>query len=116
MGEETSTILREERRKEPRDKAETFYSVEIFIPAITKRYQFKLRNISENGLSILVKNDSLILDHLDIGDTLHMLYHPLRGAVRPEELNTRIRHVTKCESGRYHGHVIVGLQIMEKAE
>ena len=88
--------------------------MEIFVPQLTRRYQFKLRDISNGGMSILVKDDSLILNHLAIGDTLEMLYHPPRGAALPEALKTKIKHVSKSESGRYRGHTIVGLHILEK--
>ncbi len=113
MVERTPSASTGERRKELRTEAKLFYSVEIYIPAITRRYQFKLRDISEKGMGILVKEDSLILDHLQIGDILPMRYHPLRGPVLSEDLKTRIQHVTRCESGRYHGHFIVGLHILE---
>jgi hypothetical protein len=113
MVERTSSASTGERRKELRTDAKQFYSVEIYIREITRRYQFKLRDISEKGMGILVKEDSLILDHLGTGKILPMRYHPLRGPVLSEELNTRIQHVTRCESGRYHGHFVVGLQILE---
>ena len=112
MDEETSSVSAGERRKESRTDAKEFYSVEIFIPTVMRRYQFKLRDISEKGLGIVVKEDSLILDHLEIGEILPMLYHPLKGPVSSEKLNTRIQHITRCENGRYRGHFIVGLQIL----
>lgn len=104
----------EEKRAEPRFAADQFHSVEIHIPDLTSRYKFKLRDISTSGMGIIVKDDSLSLSHLRVGDIMKMLYaSPSRHAV-PELLKTRIEHVSKCESGRFKGHHIVGLCIIEK--
>jgi hypothetical protein len=104
----------EEKRAEPRVPADQFYSVEIHIPDLTRRYQFKLRDISTSGMGIIVRDDSLSLSHLRVGDVMEMLYAPPSRYVAPELLKTRIEHVTKCESGRFKGHHIVGLSIIEK--
>ena len=107
----------EEKRAEPRFPADQFYSVEIAIPELIGRYKFKLRDISTSGIGIIVKDDSLLLNHLKIGNILKILYSPSSRTARtavPELLETRIEHITKCETGRYKGHHIVGFSLIEK--
>jgi hypothetical protein len=104
----------EEKRAEPRFPADQFYSVEIHIPDLAGRYKFKLRDVSTSGMGIIVKDDSLLLGHLKIGNILKMLYSPTSRTAVPELLKTRIEHISKCESGRYKGHHIVGFSILEK--
>ena len=103
-----------EKRSEPRIPTDQFYSVEFFIPELSARYQFKLRDVSTGGIGIIVKNDSMSLDHLQVGNIMEMRYFSLSGSAPPESLKTRIEHISKCESGRYKGHHIVGFSIIEK--
>jgi hypothetical protein len=104
----------EEKRAKPRFPADQFYSIEIAIPELIGRYKFKLRDISTSGIGIIVKDDSLLLNHLKIGNILKILYSPSSRTAVPELLNTRIEHITKCETGRYKGHHIVGFSLIEK--
>ncbi len=104
----------EEKRTEPRFPTDQFYSVEIHLPELTRRYKFKLRDISTSGMGIIVKDDSLSLSRLKVGNIMEMLYAPPSRTGETELLKTRIEHVSKCESGRYKGHHIVGFSIIEK--
>ncbi len=104
----------EEKRAEPRMQSDQFYSVEVYLPDLCSRYQFKLRDVSTSGLGIIVKDDSLSLNHFQIGNIMEMLYASPSRPAAPELLQTRIEHISKCESGRFKGHHIVGLSIIEK--
>jgi hypothetical protein len=108
----TSTF--KEKRGESRTLTDRFYSVEISIRELIKIYQFKLRDVSHKGIGILVKDDSLILKYLNIGDIMKMRYHPQPRLGSPQMLKTQIKHVTKCDKGPFQGHHIVGLLIIEK--
>jgi hypothetical protein len=65
-------------------------------------------------MGIIVKDDSLSLSHLQVGNIMEMMYAPPSRKVEPELLKTRIEHISKCESGRFKGHHIVGLSVIEK--
>ncbi len=104
----------EEKRAEPRIPTDQFYSVEIFITELSRRYQFKLRDISKTGIGIIVRDDSLVLEHLQVGKIMEMLYASPPRIAESELLKTRIEHISKCETGRYKGHHIIGLSIIEK--
>ena len=103
-----------ERRSEHRSLAEKYYSVQFTTEGMSSFYQFKLWNISSSGLCILVKEDSEILPHLRIDDIIEMTYYLTDGQGANEILQTQIKHITKNEDGRFQGHFLVGLSILDK--
>jgi hypothetical protein len=103
-----------EKRREPRTIIDEFYSVELILPSVTFIYQFRIWNLSSQGICILVKDDSEVLKHLRVGDTLEMKYYPTDKSTLPQHLKTEIRHVTKEEHEKFEGHTLVGLQIVER--
>ena len=66
-------------------------------------------------MCILVKDDSEILNHLNVGDTIEMTYYLTDAQGASETLKTKIRHITENEDGRFRGHFLVGLSIIEDA-
>jgi len=104
---------RSERRSEARSVAERYYSVQFTTKGLASYYQFKLWNISPKGMCILVKEDSNVLNHLKVDDTLDMTYYlnDTQGGGQ-EDLKTQIKHITKDENGRYQGHYMIGLSIL----
>ena len=105
---------RVERRTEPRAEVDQYYSVEFSAAGATHAYQFKIRDFSSKGLCIVVKDDSDLIKHLKVGDILNTKYYPVDSAYPTENLRTQIKHITKDEQGRYKGHTLVGLLILEK--
>lgn len=105
---------RKERRAEPRIEIDKYYSVELSVPGTEFVYQFKIWNLSEHGLCVVVKNDSDVLKHLEVGNVLEMEYCPVDMASPKVSLKTEIKHITKQEEGRFSGHTLVGLLILEK--
>jgi hypothetical protein len=100
-----------ERRSEARSPADRYYSVQFTVAGLKSHYQFKTWNISKKGLCILVKEDSAVLDHLTPGDVLEMTYYVSDAQGTLENLQTRIQHITRNDSGRFKGHYLVGLSI-----
>lgn len=103
-----------ERRSEPRTLTEGLYSVEINLGGSIPIYQFKLRDISANGACILVKDDSPILNYLKVGQVLNMKYYSTDRSNPTEFLASEIRHITKAEPGRFEGHYLVGVLVLER--
>ena len=99
-----------ERRIEERKSAE-LASVEISVSTFALAYQFKIRETSKSGMSILIREDSEILEHLDEGMMLEMKYYPDDRTEHPQLLQTKIIHITKSTSENLKGHYIVGLQL-----
>lgn len=101
-----------ERRSETRTEAERYYSVQFTTEGLASFYQFKLWNISANGMCILVKEGSEVLKHIKVGDTIDMTYYLADSQGVHEDMRTQIRHITKNEGGRFRGHFMVGLFIL----
>jgi hypothetical protein len=93
-----------------------FYSVELSIRGLDIPYQFRLWNRASPFTFVLVKEYSDIVPRLKVGDTLNMKYYSLGSVYRPESLKTAIRHVVKNDQGRFKGHYLVGLEIVERKD
>jgi|AMWB02.1.fsa_nt_gi hypothetical protein len=104
------------RRGEKRVPPQDYYSVQFSIEGLELDYQFKLRDISPSGLSILVREDSEVLNHLHVGEILEMTYYPEIARRGHERIETRIQHITRSEAGCYAGHWVVGLCRLDKNE
>ena len=112
MDKENTQHHPSERRSEIREIAQRYYSVQFTAQGLDTHYQFKLWNISEKGLCILVKENSEVLNYLVVGDTLEMIFYLTDAKGENEKLNTEIIHITQNENGRFQGHVLVGLAII----
>ena len=97
--DESSTIL---------DK---YYSVQFSLSKMDPAYLFKLRDISNNGLCILVKQDSTVFRQLKEGDILDMEYNPTESSVPTKLLKTQI--TSKNSYDRFKGHSLVELAIID---
>jgi len=74
-------------------------------------YLFKLRDISNNGLCILVKQDSTVFRQLKEGDILDMEYNPTEASCPAKLLKTQITSKNCCD--RFKGHSLVELSIID---
>ena len=97
--DESSTIL---------DK---YYSVQFSLSKMDPAYLFKLRDISSNGLCILVKQDSTVFRQLNEGDILDMEYNPTRSSGPTKLFKTQI--TSKNSYDRFKGHSLVELAIID---
>ena len=102
-----------ERRTAPRTLLDQYESVQFNVRGLPHLYQFKIRDISAQGLCILVRQDSDILPRLVVGDTLEMAYQKTPPTEPGRPLQTRITHVTRQGTGRYSGHSLVGLAVID---
>ena len=93
---------------------EEFYSVEIPLDGLEFLHQFKIWNIDSETLFVVVKEESEILPCLRVGDTIKMKYYIVNPTSPPKYLLTKIKHITKENQGRFKGHVVIGLDILEE--
>ena len=105
-----------ERRSEERTLIDRYFSVEFSKKGLNSIYQFKIWNISSKGMCILVKEDSALIKHLEVGEVLDMKYYPSDYSGPIEKLKTEITHITKDAHGRFKGHYLVGLSMMKQAD
>jgi len=79
-----------ESRGESRAILDQYYSVQFSFSRMDPAYLFKLRNLSDNGLCILVKQDSTAFKQLDVGDILDMEFNPTESSGSTKILKTKI--------------------------
>ena len=104
---------RVERRSENGKEGHEYYSVEVAIDGLDFSYQFRIWSIASTPMCVLIKEDSDILPRLKVGEILNMKYYSTGSVHPPECLETAIRHITKNDQGRFKGHYLVGLEIIE---
>ncbi|MDJ0913637.1 MAG: PilZ domain-containing protein [Desulfobacterales bacterium] len=102
-----------DKRTEPRQIAEPFQSVEIKLPHSGQMYHFKLRDISFGGLCVVIREDSAILKQLTVGQILKINVYRTEQTAASDHFKSQVRHITKTDKARYHGHYLVGLQILD---
>jgi len=103
-----------EKRSEPRSTSDQYHSVEISIGGFYFVHQFKIWDISLKGMCVLVKEGSVLLEHIKVGDVLRMKYYMNDLALPTEYLETAIRHISKDAEGKFKGHYLVGISILEE--
>jgi hypothetical protein len=113
MTRKTPTENHTDRRAEIREALEKMKSLELKLPNLPI-YVFRVKDTSPNGICFLVKGDSDILNHIQVGQILNVRYHE-EDITKPSEVFTsEIKHITKIDKGPYRNYQIVGLIILEK--
>ena len=102
-----------ERRSEPRREMDQYHSVEFTLNGLEMAYQFKIWNMASRSMCVLVKEDSDLLRCLKVGETLNMKFYSENAPSPTEYFETAIRHITKDDQGRFKGHYLVGLEILD---
>ena len=98
----------EERRK-PRSTDLSNPMVEIKSPG-NPIFQLKVRDISDEGVGVLVRPDSKFLNLIEIGNEVSVkLVLPRNYSGPSGNLRARVEHVSEIQEGRFKGHMIVGL-------
>ncbi len=105
-------LISSDRRSEPRTLAAQYHSVELQPKVPGLMYQFKLWNISDHGLCIVVKKESEILDMIHVDDILTMNLCPNRQDAPKEPVAMKIAHITPKEDGKFQEHFLVGLSVL----
>ncbi len=111
MEEKTAVDNFTEIRSELRTILDKYYSVQFSLNKMDPAYLFKLRDISSNGLCILVKQDSTVFRQLNEGDMLDMEYNPTRSSGPTKLFKTQV--TSKNCYDRFKGHSLIELTIIE---
>jgi len=88
-------------------------NVEISINGMVPTYVFKLRDISPIGMGVLVKEDSDLLNQIKMGQIVNTRYTLAQRTDLSKCSETVIDQITKDTQGRFKGHFIVGLSVLE---
>jgi len=106
---ETNSAVSEARKRE-----EKYYSAEFSLKELKFAYQFRIQNIESKSMCVLIQKNSDLLPCLKVGDILDIKYYANSNGHPPEEQTTIISDITKDNQGRFKGHYLVSLKIMEK--
>lgn len=91
---------------------EQFYSVEFSMNYPKLLYQFKLWNSASRSMFIIVKEGSEVLMRLKQGSVFKTRYYSTDALNPLVDLETQIKDIIKDEDGRFKGHYLVGLDIL----
>ena len=105
--------MNEERRSQLRQAAKSCYHAEIRLVGVPL-YEVKIKDLSPNGVSILIKKDSFLLHHMGIGKTISVKYYLANRSKAMGPFKASIMHLTEMEAGRFQGHCIAGLLLGER--
>lgn len=108
--EKTATKNLAGNEDESRTILDQYYSVQFSLSKMDPTYLFKLRNISDNGLCILVKQDSSAFKQLKVGNVVDMEYNPTESSGPTKLLKTQI--TSKNCYDRFKGHSLVELKVL----
>ena len=75
-------------------------------------YQVRIWDYGSGYMSILLKEGSIALPLLKVGDTLDSKYYSIDSVYPSENMRTVISHITKKNNGRLKGHYLIGLKIV----
>ena len=109
--EKTGTENFAGNKEESKTILDKYYSVQFSLSRMDPAYLFKLRDISSNGLCILVKQDSTVFRQLKEGDVLDMEYNPKQSSAPIKIFKTQI--TSKNNYNHFKGHSLVELKIIE---
>ena len=94
------------------DTLEKYYSVEFSLNSKGPAYIFRLRDISLNCPSILVKEDSSVLEQMKVGDILNMGYGTQESSGCTKFLKTQI--ISKGSHHFFKGHSLIELSVLDE--
>jgi hypothetical protein len=106
----------EHQRSESRLSPNRYEIVEFKTSESDTLNQFNLFDVSSKGLCFVVDEDSVVLEDLNVGDTLKMKYYPPVSSGGAEHLMTEIKHISKADQEGFKRQCFVGLFIYEKRE
>ena len=110
---ENNTENVRERRVVKRTPTSSTYTAEIKLSAVPI-HQLKMRDSSLHGACLVVKNDSSIMDYLMVDQTLSIRFHSVERSRPAGIFKIEIRHITEGNPGRFDGHYLVGVKIIER--
>jgi len=91
-------------------RLDQYQSVEFSVGDIGVPHRFRIWHIDSDSSAILIKKDSNILPHLQVGTKLEMKYYSPGAAFPDGAMETTIKQISQEEKGRFKGHFLVDLE------
>ena len=109
-----TTASLKERRTVLRTPALTEHMAKFDIPGALV-YQLKLQEISLSGSGVIVKPDSNFLDLDQVDQQFKVkLLSPKDSQLAQGIYQVPIAHITDSKEGRFKGHMVVGIELLQK--
>jgi len=110
MPDDTPATTRfQEKRKNHRSVYPSNTMLEIKLPG-SPLYQLKIRDLSENGVGVIVKPDSPLLRLIKLGQGLNVSLISVGDSEGPwGKYQSTVEHITDIQEGPFKGHMIIGL-------
>jgi hypothetical protein len=112
MQKDASDSITTEKRSEPRSTKLRDYRVEIKFVG-EPIYQFRVIDVSTKGAGLLINDNSAFLKMIKVGQIVDVNFISPKGSNPTGIYKAEIRHITKMNKGRYNGHRLVGILILE---
>ena len=105
--------IAKEKRSEHRPATSKEYRVEIKFVG-EPIYQFRLGNVTNEGASILIKDDSAFLNMIEVGQIADATFLSPKGSNPSGIYKIQIKHISAPSKQEHKGHRLVGISIVEK--
>ncbi len=109
--ESVEHAIAEDRGLKPAGKFGKYHSVEFSVEGFEYAHQFRIWNSEPASMFVLVKQGSLLLQRLKVGDTMKMKYYTRDSLPQAEYMDTKICQISKEDQGRFRGHCLIGLAV-----
>jgi hypothetical protein len=71
--------------------------------------------VSANGVGIIIRADSKFLNMIQIGQELDVKLISFAEATDPSgRYRSRIEHISELQEGRFRGHMVIGISILNQ--
>ena len=79
-------------------------------------YQFRLINVTNEGASILIKDDSAFLNMIEVGQIADVTFISPKGSNPSGIYKIQVKHISELNKSIYKGHRLVGISILKKLD
>jgi hypothetical protein len=102
-----------ERRAGTRTSKQRSYHVEVRVVGFPV-YQFKIQDVSANGLGLVVRPDSNFLKQIEVGQEVQVNLASQTESLSPGHYRAVIEHISALEQGPFKSHLLVGTRLVER--
>jgi len=108
------TLSLKDRRTAQRHAALSEQMVNFKFPAVPA-YQLKLQDVCRSGAGVIARHDSNFLSLIQVSQEFKVkLLSPRDCYIVQGDYRVRIAHITELKEGRFKGHVVVGIELLQK--
>ena len=105
--------IAQDRGSKPARRLGKYHSVEFSLEGFEYAHQFRIWNSEPASMFVLVKQSSVVLKRLKVGDMMKMKYYSHDSLPQAEYMDTKICHIIREDQGKFRGHCLIGLVVAE---